>query len=204
MAHEEVLETRGEAYRALADGDFDHAGWQFSALAHMSLGLSQFDSVTAVTPGLIGLLKASLCFRIAGDESRAVYRARSGMVIIEEIAEFEPDSHVIRGLFAEYSGDFKSFAGQTGGVEAYERAAEHYEQYEDEVTVDECIGQLSEPPFHENTELLRELLQSADVTLAEDVQTEIEFRSPVERARFKSARMADLTAEIVDRQEWEW
>lgn len=202
MTHEKIMDLEGDAWSAVLSGDFDVAAEKYTAAAYTSLGTSTSDNLTKMSPGLVLLLRASLCYRIAEHDEKAVFRARAGLLFVEEIRDCLVTEDVERGLTFEYGGDFRVVGGLDGHSEAYRRAEEYYEPYEDSTGMSERIGMLSEPPFHENTELLREITASAGECVDDEEAADIEFRSPVRRIRFKRAHLGDMVAELVERGEW--
>ncbi|WP_436925269.1 hypothetical protein [Halosimplex amylolyticum] len=122
--------------------------------------------------------------------------------MLEELETLAVETDVECGLLAEYSGDFEVVSGGSDGADSYRQALDYYSSYEEDNGIDERIGQMSEPPFQENTELLRELTTAAQMSIHEENATEIEYHSPVARIQFKQDRFPDVIESVAERQQW--
>lgn len=200
--HNLVQELKGDARRSLKSCEFETAGQKFTSAAHLVFAVNRLDCLDSVSPGLVLLLRASLSYRLDDSERRSAYRARNGALIIEEVEELVVETDVERGILAEYKGDFELISGRSDGADSYQRALGHYSNYEENTGVDERIGQMSEPPFRDNTDLLRELIEATETSIDEDTTTKIEYRSPVERIRFKRNRFPEIVESVIERQRW--
>jgi len=204
MTNKDYFQLSREASEQRQQQNFDRAGVIYTSTAYNSLGKHIPEYMAQLASGLTHLLSASLCFRLAGADQRAANRAKQGELLVEDAREHVATSVAERGVTYEYSGDFRVIGEFADYKKPYRRAAEAYEMYEQQSTINERVGQLSEEIFHNNTLFLRRIRRALDVEIPEELASTIEFHSPVKRIEYKQDQFPDLVAALVSQGEYEW
>lgn len=118
--------TRAET--CIADGEYADAGVHFTFSAYERLGAhGQRTGIEAWSAfGFMYLLRAALCFRVAGEDERAVNRSRQAIIIAEDYRDhiYEYDMQV--AMIQEMIGDFRVVGDLNGYESDYEHAQDIY------------------------------------------------------------------------------
>lgn len=159
------------------------------------------DLDTLIDPGRIGmgireLLLAALCYRLAGSSRRARLRCHEGLVIVDDVAEYEGAFRgpARQGWCHEARGDLKIFGDFKDPTPEYESALKNYERVENE------IGWLAEDEFEF---LVQPLLALADSTGHTVPEREIRRTSLTDRISFKQSEYRNIVEEVIDHGGWE-
>lgn len=127
---------RETAVSALVDEDWPAAGDAYTRAAHRSLGDGEHggdvldpDSRDRPANGLASLLTASLCYRVAGIEDRARFRALTAAPLAMDFRE-HVRSGVARAVCQEFVADAAVLRGATDTAsDAYDRAERLYHDH---------------------------------------------------------------------------
>lgn len=203
MAYERIKELGTLASDAQHSGNFERAAEYGTLIAYHSISLGDWEYFEQVTGGMIRRLqRACLDFRLAGKTTRAQNRARQGILLAEDIRESLTETTAQRGITFEYEGDFRVMGGLDDHARPYQKARGLYEVYEQETNIGQRIGQMREESVHENTMVLRSLIDATEFDLDEDVKDEIYYTSLVTRIDFKLESLESIVADLLDRGEW--
>lgn len=202
MSFETYLDKKRSADARRRDRDFEEAGTLYTSAAYAGFGATHLSGFGQLSSGLVCLLSACLCYRLAGNSARTRNRARQGILIVEDIRDHIVETDLERALTAEYVGDFRVMAGIDDYASSYSRARDTYTSFEDSTTIEERIGHLSEECFSNNTVFLRRIRDATSVELDEELRKDIENRSPVARIDFKTERLPELVDMILSQSTW--
>lgn len=154
-----------------------------------------------VDPGRIGmgireLLLSALCYRLGGSAQRAQLRCREGLLVINDVSEYEDsfERPARQGWCYEARGDLKLFGGLDGFETEYESAQRRYEKVEND------IGWLAEDEFEFLVQPLLELAHSAGNDIPE---REVRRTSLMDRISFKQSEYQAILDRIIEEGNWE-
>ena len=127
---------RETAVSALVDEDWHAAGDAYTRAAHRALGDGEYggdvldpDARDRPADGLASLLTAALCYRVAGLDDRARYRALTAAPLAMEFRDYVR-SGVARAVCQEFVADAAVLRGATDSAsDAYDRAEALYHDH---------------------------------------------------------------------------
>lgn len=135
--------------------------------------------------GLVEALKASLCYRLDGNDQRAQNRCKQGIIVTEELRDYVATYEVQKALANEITGDFRLVGGIGDYETSYDEARQDYLVFENETTEDSLIGWIGEPEFDTNVHFMRNLMYSVDYEIDSGTELEIMVKSLVTRIEYK-------------------
>lgn len=191
------LDPRDRAIRAVAADRYDRAAEFYTESAHARLagGIGRADApfpdTTRVGRPLVQLALAALCYRLAGADDRARWRAAEGLAIAGDAREAIATDDIERGAFLEYTGDLRAVVGDDEKAQnAYDRAADAYEQ----AAADDAGKRTASPPLKPGTDFLAQLSRPDDLTW-DDIHS---ASDPLgSRVRTRKARVPSLVERTV-------
>jgi hypothetical protein len=138
---------RDTAVSALVDEDWRAAGDAYTRAAHRALGdgenggdVLSVDSRARPANGLASLLTASLCYRVAGPDNRARFRALTATPLAMDFREYV-HSGVARAVCQEFVADAAVLRGATDTAsDAYDRAERLYYDHAPDDPLDASTG----------------------------------------------------------------
>ena len=186
------------AIRALAAADWRAAGEQYTLAAYGTLAGHEgfrreaFDADrTSAGTGICHLVRAGLCFRLAGVEAAARNRAMQGALVAVDQKRIR--GGVDEAACDELLGHCRSLAGEgERASEAYDRAATGYESAD----VDDPAGATTRPLLQAGTNLVTHLSRPDDVGWDDIHGTGSDALA--RRVRFVRSRVRELIAARVE------
>jgi len=138
VTHSDYMRTQDAGHRtaavaAIADRDcrragdeYTRAGWR--VLSDPREGITPFDADEKgwVGDGLQYLATSAVCYRVAGQDTRATRRGVEGVAVAKDLTN-GLDHPVQHACLKEFVGDFRTVAGLDGAESAYREAETAYE-----------------------------------------------------------------------------
>lgn len=196
-----TLDHRDAAIRHLATPDHVDAGEAYTLAAYGELAGYEHHHREAFDPdaqgwagyGLQALLLAAVCYRVAGDETRATRRAAEARAVAADQRDSVLDAAVDRAACEAYVGDAHVLAGdEEAAAAAYDRAAAGYEA----AGVEDPASATTRPLLQAGTDLLLQLSRPEDVSWADIHGTGGDALA--RRVRFRRSRVPEMVAARVD------
>ena len=138
MTHSDYMRTQDAGHRtaavaAIADRDYRRAGDEYTragwrVLSDPREGITPFDADEKgwVGDGLQYLATSAVCYRVAGQDTRATRRGVEGVAVAKDLTN-GLDHPVQHACLKEFVGDFRTVAGLDGAEAAYREAETAYE-----------------------------------------------------------------------------
>ena len=199
---ESELNHRDRAIRALSTHAYADAGDEYTLAAYGGLaGLEgrrreAFDPDDAGWVGypLAALFLAGVCYRIAGADDRARNRAGQGILVAGDQREHVLNHAVERAACHEWTGDFRSLAGDADrAAAAYDRAADGYAAADPDAPAEWT----TRPLLQAGTDAVLQLSRPDDLDWG-DLHGSSGSDALGHRVRFKRSRLPSLLQVRVD------
>lgn len=152
---------RAAAVTALADRDYRQAGDEYTRAGRCVLsdprdGVAPFeaDEKGWVGDGLQYLATSAVCYRVAGQGTRATRRGVEGVAVAKDLTN-GLDHPVQHACLKEFVGDFRAVAGLDGVKQAYRKAESAYEDAGSAVDSPQAWG--TTPLFEAAATLIQQL-----------------------------------------------
>lgn len=193
---EEKLETAGAYYTSAAYEGIRDFRWSPDFLIEQSM---EYPNVSSFGWGLRELLLATLCYRLDGNEGRARNRAQQGVIIVEDVQQYEElfQNDPRQGWCHEVIGDFRLVAGLAGYDESYKKGAALYQGIENP------IGWQSESEFEFFMQPLVMFANSVDYGLDDETESAIRRRSLTDRIAYKRDHYPKIVEQVVRAGNWD-
>lgn len=193
MTSEKSHEYKKEAEGFLSTHEFLKAGDRFSLSAYEGMGERKYSAFWTAE-SLRMLLMAGVCYWAGEEERRRKNRCEQGVLITEDLREYETRYDAEVGVMHEFEGDFKLIGGLGGWEKSYDNACETYSKCENP------LGWNSDPPFSSNIKFLKDLARASgeEVDLGSSLWQEIINTSFTARIEYKRKNLQKLIKKIAE------
>jgi len=195
MNSENARRHREEAKNLLSNQEYLKAGEKFTLSAYAEMGVSKYEYSAFWTPmGLRMLLMSGICYRTGNEERRCENRCRQGILITEDLREYETGHDAEVGIMYEFDGDFRLIGGIGDWKNSYNEACEAYSR------CDNPLGWNGEPSFSSNIKFLRDLVEASgkEIDFDNSLWQEITNTSFTARIEYKRKNLQDIIDEITE------
>lgn len=197
MSFEDYQQYRDAAEESRRSGEFTKAGHQYTAAGYEILGHAEYAQEpfergqVDATYGLISLISATLCYRLAGNLARCRVRKEQGILLAEELRDHVVRYDAQRGVMNEYMGDFELICDAGDWRSAYDEADTFYRIVENE------IGWRAEPEFEMNLGFMLEVASQADYGIDRRTKDDLKTSDLEDRTAFKREHYSDIISKLV-------
>jgi hypothetical protein len=151
-----ALSTR--AYETAGD-HYTRAAWSVLSTPRDDRDPFAPDERGSVGDGVRHLLAGTLCYRVAGQDSRASRRGVEGISVANDLADTMA-TPIQAACFTEFVADFRAAAGLYDVAAAYTTAADAYRDAVDDSTQPQAVA--TTPLFEAAAETAKQLARSLD------------------------------------------
>lgn len=195
-------ETEAQEYRSC--GQYRSAGDWFTSAAFIHIGQGPLQGYgERISHGLVNLLHAAVCYRLAGDNQYCKNRCEYGKIMAREVGERLRNKHSPKnsydkarlGAWNEFIGDFQLISESEDYQKIYNDAKEYYK------TAEELDLGFAEQEHLRLIGFYEDMIKGAGKDIDEWHDMELSLSFP-EWIDYKIERMPELYQNIIDSGEW--
>lgn len=194
MSFQAYVDYRNEADDERQARAFKQAGDDYTLAAYTALSKSGLQGTADIARGLSSLMSAAICYRLDGNRERARNRCRQGILIAEDLREYQFETALSQGAMWEHIGDFRTIGDLAEAQDAYEMARDRYSEAGNPMEY-ACTEE-----FDATINIFRRVVEAIDY----DTAWEAYQSTQLERIDAKRAEFAEALEAVLEEGLWEY